>query len=232
MQKSLIEQLPEVQLASRVLRTLEEQGLSQPAIASGWIRGYLVDLEPSDIDVCYVGNVHFEQAQAALSQALEQLQIDPENWDIKGIWNAEIANPLITSIEQHLLRDYVCSIDSVYLAADGQLHDTTGHGFADAQSRILRLNDLETGPARSAKAKAYIFLEACRRMAKFGWEPTPETIERIRGGAILWEQLSSEAKDYLTSRLRKKYSLSEYRAAQEVYERYGWGFVFDPLLDR
>jgi hypothetical protein len=227
MQKEDIESLPEVVQAARVLKKLEGHGLEQVVIASGWTRSLLLNLIPNDIDLSYVGPVHYDKAQQYLAEILSEEGIDSALWDTTGIWNAQIANPAITAIEQHLLRDYVCSIDSVYLASDGRLHDTTGFGFTDALSRTLRLNDLETGDPRSPKAKVYIYLEGCRRIAKFGWKPTPETVDAISQGTHEWSNLSKEAVLYLIDRLKKKYQPEERAIAQKVYAEYGWGFVFD-----
>jgi tRNA nucleotidyltransferase/poly(A) polymerase len=38
---------------------------------------------------------------------------------------------------------YLNSIDSVYLTGDGKLHDPTGFGFEDAQTKTLRINDYD-----------------------------------------------------------------------------------------
>lgn len=223
-----IENLPEVQEAARVLQGLEERGLVEPAIASGWTRAKLTDTTTKDIDVAYVGPVHYEEAQHHLKEVLESLGIDPTPWDIKGIWNAEQAYGVKHTVENYLLY-YVCSIDSVYLASDGKLHDPTGFGFADAKDRLLRINnyDHKHGIFPVAREEVNICMEGCRRLAQHGWNATPASVDRIRRGVSAWQELDEEAVAYFKRKLASKFPLQHRPEAQKVYSQLGWGFVFD-----
>jgi hypothetical protein len=226
-----IELLNEIKTAAKVLKKLEKKGLIQPAIASGWTRGFLTNTKPSDIDVAYVGNVHYLKAQKYLNQALEELGIDKTPWDIKGIWNAQMEFPEVDSTEQNYLLFYVNSIDSIYLASDGKLHDPTGHGFDDAKKLVLRMNDFEKNDFNYPDNKiVYLCLEGCRRIAKFNWKPTKRSKELILSGLPYWEKLSKKERDYFYTRTRKKYSSSEQNKAKIIYQKFGWDFVFKPLI--
>jgi hypothetical protein len=80
-----IEKLPQVVEAAVVLRKLEERGIQEPAIAAGWTRALLTDETTSDIDVSYVGSVHYKDAQVILQQVLDELKpANRETWDVKG----------------------------------------------------------------------------------------------------------------------------------------------------
>ncbi len=230
MKISEIEAVPAIQEAARVLQKLGDRGLVEPEIASGWTRGYLIDNPaPTDIDVAYVGSVPYEEAQQHLKDVLDELNIDPSIWDIDGIWNAELAYGVKSTMQNYLLY-YVDSIDSVYLAADGKLHDPTDNGFADAEAKILRLNDYDSieGCKPTAKEEVYICLEGCRRIAKFGWSPTPESKERIVQGISQWNELSADDKQYYyQKKILGKYALGERSLAKEIYDQYGWGFAFE-----
>jgi hypothetical protein len=223
-----IQNTPEVKRAALVLAKLEQGGLVEPAIASGWTRSLLTNTTSPDIDVSYVGPVHYKQAQPILGEALRN--IDPENaaiWDVGGIWNAQMAYGVTRTVDNFLLY-YVDSIDSVYLASDGLLHDPTGHGFADAATRTLRVNmyDVEQG-ILTDRENVNVCLESCRRMARLGWTPTPESTDRIVDGLGSWQKIGVDDRLYYTKKLAKKYGRSDVAAARPVYERYGWGFVFD-----
>jgi hypothetical protein len=223
-----IESLPEVRKAARVLRELEKRGLGEPCIASGWTRGFLTDIPPSDIDIAYVGPLPHEEARQNLADALQKLHVSGD-WDIEGIWNAQAAYGVTHTAHNYLLY-YVDSIDSVFLAADGKLHDPTGYGFADAQSRTLRLNTYDSSNGRTPppKENVYICLEGCRRIAKFGWTPTAESVERITKGAAQWQLLTAaEQTYYVTKKIAGKYQTAEYASMRAIYDKYGWGFVFD-----
>jgi hypothetical protein len=228
MKPSEIEKLAEVKEAVQVLKGLEKRGLQQPAIAGGWIRSFLTDLPPSDIDVLYVGPVHYHEAQDRLSDILAKLSINPIDWDIKGIWNAELAWQL-SSVNQSILIYYVSSIDSVYLTSDGKLHDPTGHGYADALTKTLRINDYVDRPITPG-SWVNTYLEGCRRIVKFGWQPTERSTELIKQGALYWEKLTEESRQKFYHRLEKKYLPRERKSARQVYEKYGWGFVFDGIV--
>lgn len=223
-----IENLPEVKEAVKILCILEEEGLKEPAIAAGWTRSLLTSGITSDIDVSYVGEIHFVQAQLILKNALEQ--INPSNkamWDVKGIWNAQIAYGVEHTVDNFLLH-YLNSIDSVYLGSDGKLHDPTGFGFEDAKTKTLRINEYDTnGRTPTPSEEVNVCLENCRRLAKFGWIPTERTVERIRRGTINWARLSAKEKDYFINKLKTKYSPTERVIVKPVYAKYGWGFIFD-----
>ncbi len=228
MQINEIENLPEVQASAQVLSELESQGIKEASIAAGWTRTLIAGGSTSDIDVSYVGTIHYEDAQAILAHVLDN--VNPPNremWDIKGIWNAEIAYGVKHTVDNFLLY-YLNSIDSVYLASDGKLHDPTGYGFQDAQTKTLRINnyDLDRRPTTAAE-EVNVCLENCRRLAKFGWTPTDRTFERITKSVSRWLELSDKEKSYFIRKLRTKYSDQERLSARVKYDLYGWGFVFD-----
>ncbi len=224
-----IESKKEIVLAAKVLKELELKNLKQPYIASGFIRGFLTKTLPSDIDIAYVGKVHFKDAQSLLSQVLNELKIKTNNWDVKGIWNAQIDNPQVNSTEKNYLLFYVDSIDSVYLASDGKLHDPTGFGFKDSLNKTLRMNNfLKNGFNYKVKEIVYFCLEGCRRIAKFGWKPTTRSIDLIKYGLPLWQKLRDEEKEYFyKKKILSKYKSEEFSKAKEIYDKYGWGFIFD-----
>lgn len=222
-----IEQNPQIKIAAHVLKLLEKKGLEQPAIASGYIRGFLTNTTPTDIDIAYVGKVHYQDAQKYLFEIITQLKLDPGPWDLKGIWNAQIECPEIDTTEKNYLTFYVDSIDSVYLASDAKLHDPTGHGFKDAESKTLRMTDFKSNGFKYSKSKiVYLCLEGCRRIANFNWKPTPKSISLIKSGIELWPQLSQQSKNYFYNRTSKKYSLDQFSNAQKIYKKYGWDFIF------
>ena len=222
-----IENHTEVREATLVLAELEASGLAEPAIASGWTRSLLTGTSTPDIDVSYVGNVHFEQAQVILINALKRIRPSNINmWDVKGIWNAQTAYGVTHTVDNFLIY-YVDSIDSVYLASDGRPHDPTGFGFEDANTKTLRINmyDIEKGTLADHE-DINVCLEGCRRITKLGWDPTAESVERIVAGVEKWKRLTDDKKEYFTSKLAKKYRRDEIEYAQGIYEKYGWGFVF------
>lgn len=223
-----IEALPEVKRAATVLRELELYGLIEPAIASGWIRAKLTDSYSPDIDVAYVGCVHYQEAQEHLREVLSKLGCDPEPWDIKGIWNAQMAYGIDNAAEHYLLY-YVDSIDTVYLASDGKLHDPTGFGFKDAETKTLRINDYDrrNGAPKTPKEEVNICVEGCRRIAQLSWTPTEDSAQRIKDGVTMWNALSANDKLYFVQKLAKKYKANERPKAKSIYEQFGWGFIFD-----
>ena len=228
MKVSEIEQLPEVIQAGSILEALESKGLGEPAIAAGWTRSLLTDGVTADIDVSYVGKIHYQQAQLILKDVLDDVK--PANkhmWDVNGIWNAQIAYQVEHTVDNFLLY-YLNSIDSVFLASDGKLHDPTGFGFSDAESKTLRINEYDLiNREPSASEEVNVCLENCRRLAKFGWFPTARSVERIRAGSTSWSKLSDDEKNYFIDKLKAKYTNSDRLAAQTVYSQYGWGFIFD-----
>jgi len=230
MRVSEIEALPEVRQAAQVLTGLEARGLVESAIASGWTRAFLTDSSSSDIDVAYVGSVHYEEAQEHLRSVLDELGADPEPWDIKGIWNAEIAYGVTRTVDNYLIY-FVDSIDTVFLASDGKLHDPTGFGFQDAEKRLLRINDYDrkNGLIQTPREEVNICLEGCRRVARLGWSITPESRTRISEGVSEWAKLDSSGVEYFVRKLGSKHVPEKRKSAQAVYEGFGWGFVFDYL---
>jgi hypothetical protein len=226
-----IEALPAVQEATAVLIGLEARGLVEPAIASGWTRAMLTDTSSSDIDVAYVGDVHYEEAQQHLRDVLAELAVDAEPWDIEGIWNAQMSYGVEHTVDNYLLY-YVDSIDAVYLAADGRLHDPTGHGFSDAEARILRMNeyDRKDGRKPTPSEEVNVCLEGCRRIAALGWQPTDASRTRIVEGVKKWDELEDDEKAYFVRKLTSKFKQPQRLAAKENYDKYGWGFMFDLLV--
>lgn len=223
-----VENMQDVRDAATVLQALESHGINEAAIAAGWTRSLLTGGATNDIDVSYVGDIHYEDAQDILRQALDD--VSPANrdmWDVKGIWNAQQAYGVEHTVDNFLLY-YLNSIDSVYLASDGKLHDPTGHGFEDAQTRTLRINDYDLdGRTTTASEEVNVCLENCRRLAKFGWTPTERTTERITGSVSCWKELNDNERNYFVTKLKTKYSDSERLGAKATYDLYGWGFIFD-----
>lgn len=225
-----IEGLPEVREAARVLHSLEGVGLVEPAIASGWTRAMLTETSSSDIDVACVGPVHYEKAQQHLRAVLEELGVDPNPWDINGIWNAQMSYGVERTVDNYLLY-YVDSIDSVYLASDGKLHDPTGFGFQDAKARLLRLNEYDRldGRTPTPSEEVNVCLEGCRRIAQLKWDATQKSLERITEGVKFWEMLTNDETAYFIRKLGNKFDTDRRPEAKEVYSRYGWGFIFEHL---
>ena len=223
-----IEKSPEVQASAYVLRELEARGVNQASIAGGWTRALIADGETKDIDVSYVGDIHYQDAQKILARVLKE--VNPPNidmWDVKGIWNAEIAYGVENVVDNFLLY-YLNSIDSVYLASDGKLHDPTGYGLRDAKTKTLRVNDYDLERrATTAPEEVNVCLENCRRLAKFGWIPTARSVERITAGVPRWAELNDDERNYFITKLRTKYTDRERSSVRTTYDLYGWGFVFD-----
>ena len=228
MRVSEIEKLPEVQASAHVLRELEVRGINEAAIAAGWTRTLIAGGDTKDIDVSYVGDVHYENAQGILAQVLDE--VNPPNremWDVKGIWNAQMAYGVQHTVDNFLLY-YLNSIDSIYLASDGRLHDPTGYGFQDAETKTLRINDYDLdGRITTASEEVNVCLENCRRLAKFGWTPTARTVERITGSVPRWSELTDDEGRYFVTKLRTKYTDAERLDAKVIYDSYGWGFIFE-----
>lgn len=231
MRVSEIEALPVVQEAASVLSVLEQYGLVEPAIASGWTRAMLTDTTTSDIDVAYVGEVHYEDTQGILRVVLDELGIDPEPWDIEGIWNAQMSYGVEHTVDNYLLY-YVDSIDTVYLASDGKLHDPTGYGFSDAEARVLRINeyDREEGRVPTPSEEVNVCLEGCRRIAALGWQPTDASRTRIVEGVKKWDELEDDEKAYFVRKLTSKFKQPQRLAAKENYDKYDRGFIFELLV--
>lgn len=117
-----IEAQEDVRQAAEVLAYPETHDVREPAIAAGWTRTLIASGATADIDISYVGQVHYRDAQQILREALDI--VHPANqaiWDIEGIWNAELTYGVHYTVG-NLLLYYLNSIDSVYLASDGRLH--------------------------------------------------------------------------------------------------------------
>lgn len=223
-----IQNEPEVILVSQILKELEALGVEQACVASGWIRGWLTDSPRSDIDIAYIGKVHFSEAQSHLQKLVEKYNAEHLDWDLKGIWNAQIESPQIKSTQHNYLVNYVCSIDSVYLASDGMLHDPTGYGVEDALNGVLRMNDYEEIDYKyKDRTIVYLALEGCRRIAKFNWKPTERTIELIKNASDKWLNLNKKEKEYFYKRISKKFPSSQWERVRPAYDEFGWGFIFD-----
>lgn len=224
-------QQPEVIAAAQVLARLEQLGLQEPAIASGWTRGWLMDYNRSDIDIAYVGDMPYQHAQQLFPQVITELGLEHMDWDAEGIWNAQQEDPVITSTARNYILYYVCSIDCVYLASDGQLHDLTGYGFTDAEQGILRMNDFTNMNFDYKPSKlVYLAMEGCRRMLKFGWRPTDESIDLIRLGASYWEMLQDHERQYFYRKLLKKYQPDELTALMPQFAQLGWQDWLKPAI--
>lgn len=224
-----IEAQEDVRQATEVLAYLETHDVREPAIAAGWTRTLIAGGATADIDISYVGQVHYRDAQQILREALDI--VHPANqamWDIEGIWNAELAYGVHHTVDNFLLY-YLNSIDSVYLASDGRLHDPTNFGFQDATTRTLRMNMYDIADGRTPTASEHVnaCLENCRRMAKFDWQPTAESAARIAAGVQYWPQLSVTEVAYFTRKLATKYSPAERPQARSIYAEFGWDFIFD-----
>lgn len=224
-----LENRAETKATAEVLHELELRGLDEPCIAAGWTRTLVAGGSTNDIDVSYIGTVHYLDARDILTDTLAKL--NPANrsqWDTEGIWNAQTAYGVTHTVDNFLLY-YLNSIDSIYLGSDGKLHDPTGNGFEDARTHTLRINEYDRANGRTPTPyeEVNVCLENCRRLAKFGWTPTHESVERIQEGVSAWELLNREEETYFITKLGKKYSTEERKAAQLVYKKYGWEFIFD-----
>lgn len=167
---STLEQRHDVQQAAQVLAALAHAGLREPAIAADWTRRLVAGGSTSDINASYVGDIPYSEAQDILQHTLNRLRPDTRDmWDVRGIWNAQQAYDVTRAVDDFLLY-YLNSIDSLYLGADGRLHDPTGHGFDDADTKTLRINeyDHKNGRTPTASEEVNVCLENCRRIAKFG----------------------------------------------------------------
>lgn len=114
-----IEERLEVRASARVPLELEARGINEASIAGGWTRVLITDGTTKDIDVSYVGDVHYEDAQKIIAQVLEE--VNPPNrdmWDIKGIWNAEIAHGVKSVTDQFLLHYLNRSTQFIWLLTE------------------------------------------------------------------------------------------------------------------
>lgn len=223
-----IEAQEDVRQAAEVLAYLETHDVREPTIAAGWTRTLIAGGTTADIDISYVGQVHYRDAQQILREALDI--VHPANqamWDIEGIWNAELAYGVHHTVDNFLLY-YLNSIDLVYLASDGRLHDPTGFGFRDAASHTLHMNMYDIADGRTPTASEHVnaCLENCRRIAKFDWQPTAESAARVAAGVQYWPQLSVTEVAYFTRKLATKYSPAERPQARSIYAEFGWDFIF------
>lgn len=225
MLKEEIESHPDIKSVVTVLRALETKGLENPTVASGFIRGFLVDTPPTDIDIKYTGTIKRAEAPQILRQTLTELLVDPSNYDIEGIWNFE-EQLGITDTDAYLMFTYVTSIDSVYLAVDGGLHDPTGFGFEDAQTRRLRMNDFTKKQFKpyTDEEICYLCLRGCERIARNGWLPDEHSIELITGHTAKWDNLPPDRQTFLAhDYIYSKFTTSQLSQARIIYQSFGWG---------
>lgn len=223
-----IESKPDVREVASVLQQLSLRGLEKPSVASGYVRGWITGTTPTDIDIQYAGKVPMKQAQRILIEVLDERGVDKTRYDLRGIWNVKEWRGVETP-EQYYKLFFINSIDSVYLAADGKLHDTIGFGLSDAREGVLRMNDF-------TKAKfpytdediVYLCMRGCERVARYGWKPTKQSADLICGETARWGKLSSDRQEFLVrDYILAKFPKVRLSFAQDIYEKFGWGFVFD-----
>lgn len=208
-----------------VLARLAAQGLRGPAVASGFTRGILLSAAPTDIDIHYVGDVPTATAERWLAAARTELGLAGGEWDI---WNFQEHDPLITTTAYGYHAHFVSTIDCVYLAADGALHDLTGRGAADAQAHVLHFSHLDvTDYPYTAGQLCYLYLEGCRRVFQYGLTPTAASAAALRANAGLWARCPAPDQAYLHRRLRKKLHPAQRDAARAIYASFGWDAIFD-----
>lgn len=226
-----VEEKPEVIEVTKVLRELEKQGLLEPSVASGWTRGWITGIPPSDIDIQYSGKISREDAQKILLETLETMKISKDNWDVAGMWNTERAKGMTPA--QYYLVFFVDSIDSCYLAADGRFHDPTGFGFEDARAKVLRMNDFKISSyPYTDEDIVYLCLRGCERIAKHGWIPTERSVELLSGAVSRWQNLAAARHEFLIrDYILAKHKRENFEKARNVYAKYGWGFVFDEAMN-
>jgi hypothetical protein len=215
---------PDVIQIVEILHALEDRGLTTPAVASGFPRSLLLDAPPSDVDIHYTGVVPTVQAEEWLHAELAARKVFSTDWDI---WNFTEHDARITTIEFGYLAHFVSTIDCVYIAADGQLHDLTGRGVADAEARLLEFTHPYVQQYSWTPGQlCYLLLEGCRRIFLYGLTPTPEATRHLREGVVLWDAAIATDRTYLHKRLYHKLDALQREAARPIYEQYGWGAVF------
>ncbi len=223
-----IEQLEIIKKVAFVLKELENNGISQACVASGFTRSFLAKTPQSDIDIAYYSDVDYKKAREIFTKIIKNHNLTNLDWDFT-IYNVKQMNQLYNSVEDMYLALFVNSIDTVYLNSRGHLIDPTGYGFNDSINRILRMNNyLTNGYDYTDSSIVYVCIEGCRRIYKFNWKPTEESIKLIKYGAKYWDKLSNSDKSYfLNKRIKSKFNTSEYEKASKIYQEFGWGFLFD-----
>jgi hypothetical protein len=208
-----------------VLARLAARGLREPAVASGFTRCIVLGAPPTDIDIHYVGEVPTATAEGWLAEARVDLGLADGEWDI---WNFQEHDPLITTTAYGYHVHFVSTIDCIYLAADGALHDLTGRGVADARARRMHFSHLDvTDYPYTAGQLCYLYLEGCRRIAQYGLTSTAASAAALRENADLWARCPAPDQDYLRRRLRYKLTPDQRDAARTVYASFGWDAIFD-----
>jgi hypothetical protein len=215
---------PQVRAVTGVLRALQDRGLRDPAVASGFTRTLLLGVPQTDIDIHYVGDVPTATAERWLEAILAERELSGA-WDI---WNFQEHDPQITTTTYGYLVHFVSTIDCIYLASDGRLFDLTGRGASDARSRTLSLTHLTVqGYTWSAGQLCYLYLEGCRRIFLYGLTPTAASAEALHRDAGLWHACANEDRQYLRRRLREKLTAEQRAVARPLYASFGWDAVFD-----
>jgi hypothetical protein len=218
---------PRLQRAARILARLRERGLIDPAVASGFTRGVLLDAPPTDVDIHYVGDVPTATAEMWLVEELRAAEIQDGEWDI---WNFQEHDPLITQIAYGYLVHFASTIDCIHLGADGALHDVTGRGVADARARRMHLGHLAvTDYPYKVGQLCYMYLEGCRRVFQYGLTATDESAASLRANADLWGRCPEPDRIYLCERLREKVPAAQRAAARPCYAAFGWDSIFDEV---
>ncbi len=212
-----------LQDVSRILLSLEERGLVDVRVASGFVRGIITGSAPSDIDIQYFGGVSQEDAQRILREEVESEGLTHLDWDYEGIWNVSVY-PKIECTSDYHLRFFINSIDSVSLTSSGKFDDPTGYGIQDAKPGILRLNDFtQIDYPYKPSDKVYLCLRGIERIVKHGWTPTEETISLITAHSGEWDKLSSKEKSfYIDNYIKPKFSDKQLLQAMSMYKKMGW----------
>ncbi len=218
---------PRLQRVARILARLRQRGLSDPAVASGFTRGILLDAPPTDVDIHYVGAVPTAMAEIWLAEELRAAGIADGEWDI---WNFQEHDPRITTTAYGYQVHFVSTIDCVCLGADGMLRDVTGRGAADAQARRLHFCHLAVTDYPYTEGQlCYMYLEGCRRVFLYGLTATAESAAALRAHADLWARCPEPDRAYLRERLRTKLTPVQREAARPCYAAFGWDGIFDEV---
>jgi hypothetical protein len=219
-----IARLPAMMRVADMLARLAARGLTDPAVASGFVRCHLLDVPPTDVDIHYVGDVPTATAARWLREELQRSGNDQGEWDI---WNFTEHDPRITTVGYGYRAHFVSPIDCVYLGADGALYDLTEHGVADAAARILEFTHLTvTDYPYTPGQLCYLYLEGCRRMFLYNLMPTPASTSALRAHADLWHAALPADRHYLRDRIRQKLTPQQRAQAHDLYRCYGWDAIF------
>ena len=219
-----IAQMPAMQQVAAILAGLRDRGLQEPAVASGFIRSHVMGVPPTDVDIHYVGTVPTKTAEQWLAELLTAGNITNRSWDI---WNFTEHDPRITTTEFGYRAHFVSTIDCIYLAPDGALHDLTNRGVVDARTHTLEFCHLGVTNYRFEIGQlCYIYLEGCRRMFLHDLHPTPTSALALRNSASLWQRCPAVDRAALHKRLHEKLDAAQRAAAQPIYASYGWDAIF------